>query len=377
MVSCLEGTMRDLSAVRLKKIDPIFLITVAITTIVATLYFGLIVSDVYVAESRFVIRSPDKQTSSALGALLKAPGISVAGDEIYAVQEYMESRDALKALNRDGFVDRMIAGPGLDRFERFYSFGGQNTFEGKYRFFLRRVDVKNETASSIGVLKVRSYNSKDAFTMNKRLLDLGEALVNRLNNRSREDLIRFSQAEVADARKEAERTALALAAFRNRSGLVDPEQQAGIQLQLISKLQDELISAKTQLLQLRAYTPDNPQIPVLYFFIDGLATEIERETGKITGSGGSLASASVEYQRLILENKFADRQLASAMTSLESARNDARRKQVYLERIVEPNVPDEAVEPKRLRNIFSTLALGLVAWGVLSMLLAGLREHRD
>ena len=369
--------MRDLSAVRLKNIDPIFLITVAVPTLLAILYFGLIASDVYVSESRFVIRSPDKQTSSALGALLKAPGVSVAGDEIYAVQEYVESRDALKALNRDGFVDRMIAGPGLDQFERFYSFGGQNTFEGKYRFFKRRVDVKNETPSSIGILKVRAYNAKDAFTMNKRLLDLGEALVNRLNNRSREDLIRFSQAEVADARKEAERTALALAAFRNRSGLVDPEQQAGIQLQLISKLQDELISAKTQLLQLRAYTPDNPQIPVLKTRIDGLITEIERETGKITGGGGSLASASVEYQRLILESKFADRQLASAMTSLESARNDARRKQVYLERIVEPDVPDEAVEPKRLRNIFSTLALGLVAWGVLSMLLAGLREHRD
>ena len=82
--------MRDLSAVRLKKIDPIFLITVAIPTIVATLYFGLVASDVYVAESRFVIRSPDKQTSSALGALLQAPGISAAGDEIYAVQEDME-----------------------------------------------------------------------------------------------------------------------------------------------------------------------------------------------------------------------------------------------------------------------------------------------
>lgn len=115
--------MRDLFAVRLKKIDPIFLVTVAIPTFLAILYFGFIASEVYVSESRFVVRSPDKQTSSALGALLKAPGVSISGDEIFAVQEYVVSRDALKALNRDGFVDRMVAGPGLDRFERFYSFG--------------------------------------------------------------------------------------------------------------------------------------------------------------------------------------------------------------------------------------------------------------
>lgn len=369
--------MRNLSVGRLKKIDPIFLVTVAIPTILAILYFGLIAPDVYVSESRFVVRSPDKQTSSALGALLKAPGVSLSGDEIFAVQEYVESRDALKALNRDGFVDRMIAGPGLDRFERFYSFGFGHSFEGKYRFFRRRVDVQNETTSSISIMKVRAYNAKDAFTMNERLLDLGEVLVNRINNRSREDLIRFSETEVAAARQEVERTALALAAFRNRSGLVDPEQQAGIELQLISKLQDELISAKTQLLQLRAFTPANPQIPVLKTRIDGLKVEIDRETAKVAGSGTSMASASVNYQRLSLESKFADQQLASAMASLESARNDARRKQVYLERVVEPNVPDEATEPRRLRNIFSTFALGLVAWGVLSMLLAGLREHRD
>ncbi|WP_292964656.1 hypothetical protein [Novosphingobium sp. UBA1939] len=360
-----------------KKIDPIFLLTVAIPTFLSILYFGFVASDVYVSESHFVVRSPDKQNSSALGALLKAPGVSVAGDEIYAVQQYVESRDALKALNRDGFVDRLISAPGLDPFARFYSFGWRETQEGKYRYFQHRVDVQNDTISSISTMKVRAYRAQDAYEMNKRLLDLGEALVNRLNNRSRQDLIRFSQEEVGSARKEAERTALALAAFRNRSGLVDPEQQAGIELQLISKLQDEFIAAKTQLLQLRAYTPENPQIPVLRTRIEGISAEIDREIAKVAGGGQSLASASVEYQRLVLESKFADRQLASAMTSLESARNDARRKQVYLERIVEPSVPDEPAEPKRLRNIFSTLVLGLVAWGVLSMLLAGLREHRD
>lgn len=369
--------MPKFSASRLKKIDLIFLIAVVIPTSLAIVYFGFIASDVYVSESRFVVRSPEKQTSSALGALLKAPGVSIAGDEIYAVQEYVESRDALKALNRDGFIDRMIAGPGLDRFERLYSFGLHETFEGKYRYFQRRVDVQNETSSSISTMKVRAYRAQDAYAMNRRLLDLGEALVNRINNRSRGDLIRFAQNEVNGARREGERTALALAAFRNRSGLVDPEQQAGIELQLISKLQDELIAAKTQLLQLRAFTPDNPQIPVLRTRIDGLSSEVKREVAKVTGSGNSLASASVEYQRLTLESKFADRQLASAMASLESARNDARRKQVYLDRVVEPNAPDEAQEPKRLRNIFSTFALGLVAWGVLSMLLAGLREHKD
>jgi capsular polysaccharide transport system permease protein len=50
---------------------------------------------------------------------------------------------------------------------------------------------------------------------------------------------------------------------------------------------------------------------------------------------------------------------------------------LYLERIVQPNKPDMALEPRRMRSIFSTFIIGLVAWGILSMLLAGVREHQD
>jgi capsular polysaccharide transport system permease protein len=48
-----------------------------------------------------------------------------------------------------------------------------------------------------------------------------------------------------------------------------------------------------------------------------------------------------------------------------------------LERIAQPSLPDAALEPRRMRSILSIFVAGLVAWGVLSMLLAGVREHKD
>jgi len=63
------------------------------------------------------------------------------------------------------------------------------------------------------------------------------------------------------------------------------------------------------------------------------------------------------------------------MTSLQAAEDEAQRKQAYVERIAEPSRPDEAAEPRRLRGIFATFVLGLIAWGILRLLLAGLREH--
>ena len=93
--------------------------------------------------------------------------------------------------------------------------------------------------------------------------------------------------------------------------------------------------------------------------------------------GGSLSNKSAVYERLALEREFGDKQLATALASLEQARNEAQRKQLYLERIVQTSTPDVAVLPKRLQAIVATFGVGLVMWGVLSMLVASIREHQD
>ena len=90
-----------------------------------------------------------------------------------------------------------------------------------------------------------------------------------------------------------------------------------------------------------------------------------------------MAKKAAQYQRLALDREFADKQLASTLASLEIARNDAQRKQLYLERIVQPNLPDKAMQPKRLRAIITAFVLGMIVWGVLAMLIAGVREHQD
>jgi capsular polysaccharide transport system permease protein len=158
--------------------------------------------------------------------------------------------------------------------------------------------------------------------------------------------------------------------------VVDPEKQATGQLQMISKLQDELIATKTQLLELKAYTPANPQVEVLDTRVAGLSREIDKQLGMVAGDTRSLSSAAARFQRLTLESQFADKQLASAMASLQEASNEARRKQAYVERIVQPNLPDAPLEPRRLRGIVATFALGCVVWGILSMLFAGVKEHQ-
>jgi capsular polysaccharide transport system permease protein len=360
-----------------QKVDRLFLLLVALPTFAAILYFGVFASDVYISESRFVVRSPDKPSSSGLGVLLKSAGFSNAGDEIFAAHDYVLSRDALRELNRNQAVRTIYASDKVSIFDRFGGPFQRDSFEHLYKYYLKKVSVDYDTSSSITTLSVQAFTPADAERMNSELLKQAEVLVNRLNVRGRQDLISYAQSEVDEAKEKSRTAALALSAYRNTEGVVDPEKQATVQLQMISKLQDELIAARTQLLQLQVFTPDNPQIPVLRTRIKGLGREIDEQSGMVAGGRKSLAAATAQYQRLQLEATFADRQLAAALTSLQDARNEARRKQAYVETIVRPSLPDYPLEPRRLRGMLSTLVLGLVAWGISRMLLAGVREHRE
>jgi capsular polysaccharide transport system permease protein len=362
---------------KFKSLDRLFLLCVAAPTLLAALYFGLIASDIYVSESHFVVRSPDKPSSSGLGVVLKGVGFSNAGDEIFAVREFINSRDALEQLNKDGLIERAYRNAGASFFDRFDPMGWWGSKEALFKYYQGKVSVIYDTTSSILMVQVRGFDAKDAELINRRLLDLSEQLVNRLNKRGQQDLVKFSKSEVDEAKAQAQLAARLVAQFRNREGIVDPEKQAEAQLMMVAKLQDDLIATRNQLRQLQKFTPRNPQIEPLKVRADGLKTEIDLALKSLAGGNRSLAAAAVEYQRLKIDSQIAEKQLAASMASLTDAQNDARRKQAYVERIVEPNLPDAPLEPLRLRGVISIFALGLVAWMVLRMLLAGVREHQD
>lgn len=360
------------------RVNPLFLMTVVLPTVLAVIYFGGIASDTYISESRFVVRSPERQGTSPLGMMFKSVGFSRSQDDSYTVQDFILSRDALKALDEERHLKTAFSDRSIDVFSRFPGLDWDDSFENFHRYYQKMVGVQIDSVSSIATLSTRAFTAEDAYSMNQRLVEMSEALVNQLNERGRQDLIGFAAEEVADAEKKAKEAALALARYRNEKGVIDPEKQSAIPLQQIANLQEELIATKVQIIQLKKLAKDNSQLPVWRQRARLLEQEIQSEMLRVAGGRDhSLASKAAEYQRLALEKEFADKMLASAMSTLEQARNEAQRQQLYLERIAQPSTPDKAMEPRRLRAVVAVFLLGLVAWGILTMLIAGIKEHQD
>ena len=336
----------------------LFLAIVVLPTAAATTYYGLLASDAYVSELRFVIRSAQRPSSGVgIGALLQGsglPGFQRSVDDAYAVQDFMLSRDALRQLGSALGLSAFFSDPRIDRISRFPSvLDLDDSFEGLHRYYQKQVEVHLDSASGIATLRARAFNADHALQMNTKLLQAAEQLVNQLNDRARHDLIQSAAAEVEAAERRAKEAMVAVSRFRSQRGVVDPERQTMMQLQQVAKLQDELITAKTQIAQLKAFAPENPQLASLQLRVRTLQDEMDTELGRVTGANYSLTSKAADFQRLALEREFAERSLAAALTSFEQARNEAQRKQLYLERSPSPACPtpqpSRAAYVRRLR----------------------------
>jgi capsular polysaccharide transport system permease protein len=356
----------------------LFVLLVLAPTSVGIIYFGFVASDAYISESRFVVRSPQRAVQSGLvGQLLQSSGLSRSQDDAYSVHDYILSRDALKELDAKLDIRKSFANHEVDFFNRFPGPGWDESREEFYRYYGKHVGVEYDSVSSISILSVRAFTAESAYKINSMLLDMSERFVNTLNDRSRQDLIRFADNEVKIASDKAIEASLALLNYRSSQSVFEPDKQAALQLQGVAKIQEELVSTEAELAQLRKLSPNNPQIRALENRAEALRDAIASEASKVTSARGSFSARAPDFERLTLDVTFADKQLGVALAELETARAEALQKQLYLERLVQPNLPDKAMEPRRVRSVITVFLLGLIGWGVITLLIASVREHSD
>jgi len=353
-----------------------FLLIVVLPTLLSGIYYFGIAADQFVSEARFVVRSSTRSApSGGLGSFLTNVGISRSQDDTFPVNDFIMSRDAAKLLVDNQQLRSILSRPEADLVARFPNFYTRDTFEDLFKRYKDLVTVTLDSSSGISALSVKSFRARDSLMVATALLTDAEALVNRMNARARHDAITVAQSEVDRAEKRVSDVQAALTKFRTVQNTLDPTKASTGLLEMIGRLSQESASSKAQLSELLRTSPQSPQIPGLRNRVGALDRQIAEEQRKIVGDNSSIATSLGDYERLLLSREFADKSLSSAIGSLEAARVEAQRQQLYLEHVVEPNLADAALYPKRYNGTAVVLLTCLLVYSIGWLLLAGVREH--
>lgn len=355
----------------------VYVLTVIAPTLAVGAYYAFVAAPIYVSEASFVVRMAAPPSSNVFGSLLQNSGITRSQDDTFSVQEYIRSRQALKELQGQLPVRAIFGSPQADWLTRFPRLWENNSEEELYKYYSDRVSVIHNDTTGITVLRTTAFHAKDAADMNATLLTLSGNLLDRLNDRARNDAVRFADNEVQQAQQRVIDAQKSITNFRNKELMIDPNASSMSMVELITNLSAELATTRARLAETRKTAPDSSSIPFLTSQIAALEQQIESERAKMVGSDNSVAPRIADYESLVLMREFSNKALVSALDALEAARADARRQQLYLEVLVPPPLPDEAEMPYASKNIlivFLSLSLAyLLGW----LMITAIRDHES
>jgi capsular polysaccharide transport system permease protein len=353
-------------------------VVVFLPTLLAAFYFTFVAADRYVSEAAFVVRSAAKPgMSSGLGSFLQLAGITRSQDDTFAVHEFMTSRDAVTQLEAMLPLRKMFGRQEADFVSAYPSFLYGSSGEDLHAYFGRVISVSYSSTTGISKLQVDAFSPQDAQQIASKLLELSEALVNRMNQSIHEDAVGFAEQDVADAQDRLIHSQALVTAFRNRELTLDPDVGARTLAELTGKMSAELAVLRARIAELEAAAPQSPLLPGLRSRAAAIEAQLEREGQQISASGddSGIAQKMSEYESLMIAHEFANEDLGRALASLELARGEARKQQLFLERVVQPSLPDASNAPHRLKTIMAIFAANLILFLVGWFVWAGVREH--
>jgi capsular polysaccharide transport system permease protein len=354
----------------------LFLLLVVLPSVFAMAYFGIIAADRYVSETKFVIRAPAAASTGGVATLMRGEASSRVADDTHAVNAFMMSRDAASELARDhGLRDVMSRSDG-DLFSRFPNFHTPSNDEKFFEAYKRFVHVEVNSSTGISTLKVSAFRPEDAQRTAAALLNSGENFINRLRERSSRDEIAFAVALLEEARIQLVAVVTRLSDYRNEQQTLNPQEESTTRLVALTKFATEISQLEAALAQQIALAPQSPGIMPMREKIRSLRDELDRQRKVLVGYEESLATKFQEYELLMVERELASRALIESVVRMETARQEGKRQSLYLQRIVEPNLPDYPASPYRFFGVMLSILISLVLFWLCKNMMRLTLEHR-
>lgn len=345
-------------------------------TLLAIVYLGLIATDRYVSEAKFVVRTAARPVGAAgLGAVLQMAGLGRAQDEVFSVQSFISSRNAIQRLAERVPIREFFAREEADFLARYPSFVYGSSSEELYQYLRWMITTIYSSTTGITTLRVQAFRAEDARRLANELLTLGEQAVNAMNERIHKDAAQSAEATVRRDQQRLIDKQVAITRFRNSELLIDPASSSVVVTEVIARLAAEVVQNEAQIREIASAAATAPQLAGLRRRVDALQEQISRERQRISTGEDGLADKLAIYERLVLDHEFAKQALTASVKALEAAETEARRQQLYLERIVEPIAADHSTAPERLRLIVSTFGVNLIMLMILWLVHSGLKEH--
>lgn len=346
-------------------------------SLLSTIYWMLVASDRYVSQADVIVQRTELTGGNPtdLAGLLTGVSSVNRADQLI-LREYLRSMDMVKKLDVQLNLRGHYTSWGIDPISRL---GSDPTLEELHRYYLTRTSIEFDDYSGVLVIKAEGFDPATAQEIARTLVREGERFMNEMAHSLARDQVTFLEGQVTQLSRRAMQARRAVINYQNKHGLVSPEVAAETISGIVAQLEAQRTELETQLSSRQSYlVPDHPSIVETQQQINAVNRQIEQEMAKLTSpAGGKLNTQLEEFQRLEMEAVFAQELYKTALVALEKGRVEGTRAIKKMSIVQNPNLPEYAEKPARLYNSILYIIIALIIAGIIHLLMAIVRDHRD
>lgn len=331
-------------------------------------------SDRFVSGAGFAVRSMDQGGSSdLLGGLTGMAGNGSTSSDSYIVMEFLESREMVERIEAHKPFTEIFSSKTLDPIFRMPD---TYSMEEKVAYWQSRIKTSYDSSSGIVAFDVEAFDPQNSQLLSQIVLDEAGVLVNQLSESARNEAVSNAEMEVVRAEDRLRAAMLDLRHFRDQYGDVDPTATAAAQLELDTQIEAEVTDLRARISVLEPKVREGaPQLVSMKERLAALEDQLSASVGSARDAQAKMAERLEAYETINIEKQFAQQAYTTALSSLEQARIQADGQQRYLAVFSDPAMPDIALHPQRMLNIFLSAICAIALWGIGALATYAVRDH--
>lgn len=347
----------------------------------SVLYWGFFASDRYISEAHVIIQSTqiDNGQGFDLGSLLGNVSAGNQPDQLL-LRDYLLSLDMLKKLDARLHLREHYSDPRHDLLSRLWSKNNDILeIEEFYDYYLDRVSIEYDDYAGVLVIKAQGYDPQTALAITSALVKDGEQFMDALAHGLAQEQVDFLGHEIGDISQTTMAARQALLNYQNQHGLVSPQGTTENLAGIVNGMESQLSTLKAGRAAMLGYLmPNSANVVEANLQIAALEKQIASEKAKLAAPQGKTLNRTVEeYQRLEMEAAFTQDLYKTALTALEKGRFEAARTLKKMSILQAPTLPEYPLEPRRIYNSVVSILVILLIAGIVHLLAAIIRDHKD
>jgi capsular polysaccharide transport system permease protein len=286
------------------------------------------------------------------------------------------SLDMLKRLDKEFGLIKHYKSDDLDFIERLPQ---DATMEETLKFYQSRLHIEYDEVSSLLYIAFAHTDPKTAQAIVTYLIKAVEEELNEFNRRKAKKQLKFIEHEHDIKKKKMQESAAILEEYQNKHLLLDPTAEATASTSIIAKLEASLTQKQIELQTKSNYlNPNNYELQALRSEIRAIKRSLkEAKKGLAGNSEAPLNKILFKYQQLKMQLEFDTEVYKNTLLQLETIRLDALKNAKTLSIVSEPNLPDGYTYPNKPKVFITLVIVMLLLYGIFSMLIAIIKDHKE